>query len=320
MPGLLTHHLLAGALADDLKGTVFEEPLDHCPEYLYLGAVFHDALFYVSSREKGARFKRQGTRLHGLKGEDTLFLPRGLLREAAGEGRSGPEREPLLAFTAGLISHIAADTVFHPFVFYFSGPLSAPLTKLGHRRLETLMDLFFSRGQTRPVLLRSHLRRAGQGATKVFALAGRCLVGEEEAVPFSRTMVRALTRMGRTQVLFQTRPLAWLLFSLNPLLPRAVKEAIALAQAPQLGKYLTRLEGRHSYLHPVSGDREEAGLEELFVRAAARTVSLARELVASLEKGENGDQGSIGPSLSTGLVGPDEGRMVHFSPVRLVGP
>jgi len=320
MPGILTHHLIARAMAERLEGTVLGPPLGRHPDYLYLGAVFHDALFYVSSREEGARFKVQGARLHGLNGEDTLLLPRRLLREAARGGAAGPEQAALLAFTAGLISHIEADTVFHPFVFYHSGPSWAPLGKRSHRRLETLMDLYFSRRRSRPIPLAARLRRAGKGAAKVFFRAGRLLVGEEEAWAFSRTMVRALVRMGRAQILFQNRPLAWLLFSLGPLLPGPVRDAAALAQAPQLGRYLPRLEGRLEYLHPVSGQREEASLEELFLRAADRAASLARELAGSLEEGGEGLGSPVGPCLSTGLKGVGEERMVHFSPVRLAGP
>jgi hypothetical protein len=56
--------------------------------------------------------------------------------------------EAELSFTAGIISHIIADSVFHPFVSSLSGPESGQASRKNtarHRRLETEIDLLFMR-------------------------------------------------------------------------------------------------------------------------------------------------------------------------------
>lgn len=148
MPNYITHWLIADRTAAALGDTVFNGPVSRYRHCLLIGAVFHDALYYLPSGSAVAKFSRIASRLHGKNGEDTYDL----LNKLTEVVRKGEGGEELTAFLAGLACHIMSDAVFHPFIFFHTGRVnaknkgSASRATQAHRRLETILDLHFAGG------------------------------------------------------------------------------------------------------------------------------------------------------------------------------
>ena len=134
MPRELTHWLIAGEAADRLPvGRLSDAIRAHRDVYL-LGAVAPDSPFYALIGRQHDVLQRVASAVHGADGRDTLgWVP----DSATAVG---------WAFIAGVCTHIAADAVFHPFVYYFSGSWKAEDPRVRYRatirhvRLETAID------------------------------------------------------------------------------------------------------------------------------------------------------------------------------------
>ena len=143
MPKELTHLVLAEAArktfseAGNLSGMglLLKE---HRAFYLF-GAVMHDLAFCAPSGPAGDKVKAKGMAVHGNPVGNTLAP---LIWLAAEYDKTG--NPDILAMIAGAVSHMHADAVFHPFVYYYTGDEIAR-----HYRLETLIDTYFYKNQKR---------------------------------------------------------------------------------------------------------------------------------------------------------------------------
>lgn len=143
MPRDLTHIILA----DDIEGKLSAETAENLSlnkTAYHMGAISHDSFLYGPS-------PKLSTKMHGGLGDDTrnivLTLMDGVRRETDPETRNVKK-----AFTFGFLSHIAADTAFHPFVYSVSGSQvrennpsdeHVRLAKARHRYTETWLDMHF---------------------------------------------------------------------------------------------------------------------------------------------------------------------------------
>ena len=327
MPNYITHWLIADRTASGLKGTVFQVPVEDHRHCLLIGAVFHDALFYLPSRSPLAPYRNYAQQLHGESGEDTLGLVRGLL-QAHGRGEGGPR---LLAFTAGLVCHIISDAVFHPFVFFHTGRVrgdragSASRATQAHRRLESALDLYFAGGLkgVRSYSLRQYLDRAGPWMEELYALAGRLLTGpgsEEKPRGLASAFRESMTRFAKAQVFFQSSPGPRLLYNLRRLLPGPLQEIVALGHHGGLKKYLPLLRVSLSYRHPVTGQEIQTTMEDLFNQAVDESVRLSARISDLAALGGPWPPDLVGPGLSSGLPQTPASSLREFAPQRLLGP
>lgn len=140
MPKELTHWLLAERSLTGLKDTSRLSALIHENRALYLaGAVLPDTLLHLYFGPHGSAALGLAHRFHDTEGNS--FAP--LIRA---EERYGAEGLPagLFACLLGVLSHMQADIVFHPFVYAHSG-----MGDIGrHYRVETALDCHFSRQGT----------------------------------------------------------------------------------------------------------------------------------------------------------------------------
>ncbi len=138
MPKEITHWTLAAALAKKLPDdSLFYQPIQSFFNLFLLGAVTPDIPFYYFAGPKTAFIQNLSALFHGSDA-------RALVPVLAFLDQT-PDREPAaLAFAAGVICHILADTMFHPLVYYFAGMDGLhPGATARHRQFETAMDLHF---------------------------------------------------------------------------------------------------------------------------------------------------------------------------------
>jgi len=308
MPKEITHWLIAEATASLLADTPWKGPLAANPNCLKLGAVFHDILFYPAGPGAPKGFEDIAPALHGRHGQDGFAVVRRILPHVSAADHPGP----LLAFLAGLISHIHADAVFHPLVYYFTGndrdpdPVKRDEATAGHRRLETLMDLYFCGIENiKKFSFRPVLGNLEAPAESLFKSAYEGLLearGREEALVARTTS--CLKSFAWLHDVFARQGLAFLMYAAYGLMPRAFKKNAALFYAPQMLRHLHLLERDISYQDPVTGEEQLASCAALFDRAVGMSVQFCG-LVSDVLAGKS-DLPDLprGPSLETGLVGP----------------
>lgn len=109
---------------------------------VYIGALAHDVPYYY--RAGHDPFERVADYLHGKDGEDT-FEPVRLLAKAI-LARPQEEQICLWPFLFGMLTHMAADIVFHPMIFYFTGnyhaldPEERARAQARHRLFEVYLE------------------------------------------------------------------------------------------------------------------------------------------------------------------------------------
>lgn len=138
MPKERTHWHLARRAATQLASGPLADAVLAYPEDLLVGAVSHDTGYYALG-DQAAR--AAADRAHGAAGADSYQRFRALWSRRQDLGPAG------LAFGFGALTHLAADVVFHPLVFSWTGSADAPDEALRrgwlyrHQALETALDV-----------------------------------------------------------------------------------------------------------------------------------------------------------------------------------
>lgn len=137
MPKELTHWMLAEQSLTGLDDTSHLAVLLRENRALYLaGAVLPDTLLHLVAGSHGPTALGLAHRFHDTTGNS--YAP--LIRAEVSYGPEGLPAE-LLACLLGVLSHMQADIVFHPFVYAHSG-----VGDIGrHYRAETALDCHFAR-------------------------------------------------------------------------------------------------------------------------------------------------------------------------------
>jgi len=286
VPKERSHWLLAQRAVSLLpRGPLADAALAY-GDFVLAGAVAHDSGYYA-----GAMGRRAGRlaadRLHGGRGWDT-FVPFRVLASRRDLGA------PALAFGFGALTHLAADAVFHPLVYAWTGDGDAPddVWRHGwvfrHQALESALDRHFEAlWQAAPAATVSALIRDTGRALPVI----HSVFSGGDSTPW-------LAAHARLQQLFDVAPALWLV--------RLTTWTVRGSDADPTGAFYrssprphASFEGRLEWTHPVTGVREAATLDEL----VQRFERLALELAVEWERlwlGGNGLQGA-GPHLDTGL-------------------
>lgn len=306
MPKEVTHWLIAEAVSRSLRGTFLEEPLGRNQNLLHIGAVVHDAPYYYLKADRGARFGDLPRRLHGTV-DDAYELIGALLRST--RERPPEEQNPLLAVLVGLVTHLFADALLHPMIFYLTGPYDHPsfrtrtVARQDHRRLEALIDIRLAGGyaQVRKHSLASRLDAAEFPLDELFRVAGSAWLGPERAAGFAAGMVSAFRLFAFMQGLYRNPVLGRLAFRLFPVVPSFLREILALVYSPQLTRYEGRIAGDIVYRHPCSGREETHRLDDLVHRAAEESLAFCRGLEPLLDPAEKRPARLVLPAVDPGL-------------------
>lgn len=135
MPASITHELIAEEALDLLPAGA-KKTAAHAFDHYILGAEGPDLFFFY--KPLSGRKENLGRRLHRRQVYDFFTALTKTLPSFTGE-----EFEKCLAYSLGFCSHLAADTVFHPFVYNY---LEANGSKNSvHQRIENDWDVYFLR-------------------------------------------------------------------------------------------------------------------------------------------------------------------------------
>jgi hypothetical protein len=299
MPKELTHWMIARAAslkADGNASPRTTQALGACPQAFLLGAVAYDGPFYMP---KDARMASLGAKLHG-KGVRDAYAP--IKRILAGGNTSSA-----IAFAAGALSHIAADTTFHPAVFYFTGFASHPDVEISgahmfrHRAFEAAMDLHLlaehGPGIERKVKNLFARVAARPDAMELLGALARFYAAEEQT-PSEKEAAHIVHQAGRTQSLFSSASVRVLARLLNIRKAGTNSDISGLFynRSSQWNSYFT---SPRLYRDPVSGEEGMFDVREFFERAVDRALLLFR----ALERAVAGDADVFpypGPNLDSG--------------------
>ncbi|BCS90305.1 zinc dependent phospholipase C family protein [Pseudodesulfovibrio sediminis] len=316
MPKDLIHFKITEMTAAKLADTPYADHLTAHQSGLLLGAVFHDGLFYGRSGP-GRSLERLAHQLHGSNGQDTFTLIRLQTEHIA------QLAEPGLAISllVGMVTHIFADVVMHPMVWYLSGNYYADdaaqksRVRQRHRALESLMDMIMC-----PEMLGRPTYRVRRlmHSLKPTLFAALPVKGIADMAALSATETRAGLQnafgwYGRLQTLYSTAWLARSLFTLIPLLPSAVVELVTLFYAPQLLRQAGYFDQPFTYTHPMTGKAQTATLAGMMEEAASRASELCRTLQPALFDNAPLHLPDPGPSLDTAIPGVATHRMSHYA-------
>lgn len=145
MPRDLTHVIIANEIVSRSKESWAKDAARESTA-MHMGAITHDSFLYGPS-------PKLSTKMHGGFGDDPRAPVLTMLDDVRAEKDSALKAKKK-AFALGFLSHMAVDTVFHPFVYSVSGSQvpenntskeGEDLAKARHRYAETWLDVHFMR-------------------------------------------------------------------------------------------------------------------------------------------------------------------------------
>lgn len=135
MPASITHELIAEE-ATDLLPAGAKEAISHAYDYYILGAQGPDLFFFY--KPLSGKAENLGRRLHRRQVYEFFTALTKALPDFTGEAF-----EKCLAYCLGFCSHLAADVIFHPFVYNYLAQNETE--KHAHQRIENDWDVYFLR-------------------------------------------------------------------------------------------------------------------------------------------------------------------------------
>jgi hypothetical protein len=268
---------------------------------VFFGAIAPDLLFYYLHGPSAGHFQAVSRRLHGEGGADSFGPVRRYLDNAVshGEAVERPSVRPAAslerAFLFGYLSHIAADTTFHPMVWHLAGAELA-----GHFALESTLDLYFMSLPEKASRNGFFPRRARLGE-----IVNTLLKAWPDLVEFTGSFIfsgqdfdlhefwRCFRRALVVQWLFHSAAARLIVRGLSLLIP-PLRGFVAAFYHARFRRRAGMFREPLAWRHPVSGAAASARVEELLEKAAHATLELWDAAAA-------GRLPIIGPSLDSGL-------------------
>ncbi|MDA8412531.1 MAG: zinc dependent phospholipase C family protein [Desulfobacteraceae bacterium] len=291
MPKELTHWILAErALAglgsnSRLRGLI----RNHLDCYLG-GAVLPDTLLHLFRGPRATRALALATGFHDTAGNS--FAP--LIR--AEQHLAGEIPEATLACLLGVITHMQADIVFHPFVYALAG--NGGIGR--HYRIETDIDVLLLRGGARPAV--RHLAELMSPATRSVLLDTCALLFDPDGHLSRQELERALKLHCRFQGLYD-RTSCKLAVRLAALLAGAPLREQQHLFYPLAGlRKNSYISGAMEWRHPFSGEQRQTSVDQLADSAVRRITTLFKRLEALGSLTDTLSE-SPGENLLTGMYG-----------------
>lgn len=311
MPKEVTHWVIADEVARQLDNSVFKAAQTN-RNALLIGAVFHDILYYY--RGKNNEIIILPDHLHGARKDDTYDVVRRILAKLY--GCSGGDRECLLAFLAGVITHIFADIHFHPMVYHMTGNYyESSKAVIRHRTLECVLDFYFCEHFREQYDFNRVFSECTCDYSRLFSDLYSVPMGNnnDQGQDIAEDIIGSYRFFTKFRGIYSRRFIGNILHTMDFLFPTSLKKISAVFYADRLKKSIPKLSNKIDYQNPVTGDSFEVTLEEF----KTKTVEDSVEFCLYLEKECLGKENPVikgkGASLETGLVGSNVDDMKHFN-------
>ncbi|MCK7469332.1 MAG: zinc dependent phospholipase C family protein [Desulfosudis oleivorans] len=205
-------------------------------------------------------------------------------------------KEQLTAFLVGLITHLYADALMHPLIFYLTGPYDArdlrrrTAARQDHRMLETLIDMCLAGGyhRVRGHSLAAYIRDAEMPLLELHDHLDKTWLRDEDTERFAEGLLSLLPA-----VFLHAVPLPEPLWPgasprfCWPSLRRRSGQVLALVYSPRLMDHCWRIEGAIPCRHPSTGEVRSQSIGALFQDAVDRSVEFCLGLEPVLGSGSS---------------------------------
>jgi len=329
----LSHIICAEQTAERLAGSVGGGFLSLLRDYssaYHFGSIAVDTFFYaVRLPFESVDASCWGDMIHGADGNDTsgpVFEMLKALRDSPNDPLYGEKA----AFICGFLSHIALDTILHPYVYHVSGnyyadsPDERRESQVRHRLIEAWFDLYLLQ-QSSQRLSRSRYLSNIRGKKALNRELMRFLFEAcEKSFQIDPDSWRLLLRGYRVQMIlnaaFRKAALGKSLCLVDRLMSGRLQSFLALFYPWGFSGVPEEIINFRSFRHPVTGAEVAGGFQHLWEQALERS----GEFLAAVEKFLflGGDDDALrkvirGYSLSTGLEGVPTREAVHYQPIPL---
>ncbi|MCP4351821.1 MAG: zinc dependent phospholipase C family protein [Desulfobacterales bacterium] len=313
MPKEITHWILAEKAYQGINADSVLKPIIHRCKNLYMaGAVVMDTPFYQIFGKNGKNMNRFGHKIH----DNPVNSYEPLVKVINSFSPDIPD--DLLSFLLGVISHIHADSSFHPFVYYFSGTSASGPEKdrkratFLHRTLEAYMDLYYS----------AEFQLQNKG---LFSETLDNMEIEEKrflkfmALFFSETKISTMKKAVRIhaviQKFFYNNLVKIILKALNSIPSVELEHHIASFYPSCKPDPKLMFVYPFSYKDPVTGESFQSSARELEERAVRNILQIFSQIEYHIKNSSfaKGLSELRGPNLYTGAVGNLESDMYYFS-------
>jgi hypothetical protein len=282
MPKEVTHWLIAHQVATSLQGTPAGEAAEAFPNCLLLGAILHDAPYYARGRSCREMMKVIADAIHG-KGHDVFALIENVAAMTVKTDNAGPE----LALLVGMISHIAADSCFHPLIYHETGnyddpdPVRRTRAVQLHRRFETILDVYLAGTMTN--IKTFSLKKIISGCERpVPALLLGAFMQTAEDFDFPKLpegILNGLRNFARMQSLYSNPLITRILQTLYPCLPAGMREIASLFYLPRFIRMAPELHGEWTMPDPETGSQRSTTIRELYSNSVQLSIELCQKMV-----------------------------------------
>jgi len=150
MPNLISHIIYAEDILQNLHNKELNDIINQERALYYLGSVFPDIFYYYFLGVP--HLSHLDGVLHDYPKPRTCEIIKKMVEEL--KDLPWPDRAKI-SFAMGFITHIAAENILHPVVFYFTGNYydtdsrERLLTLASHRQFEKYLDLYLMRASSK---------------------------------------------------------------------------------------------------------------------------------------------------------------------------
>lgn len=312
MPKEVTHWCIANEVRGQLPQGAIAKSTNAFPNVYLLGAVFHDCLYYSS--DPYILSTKLPDFLHGAHEEDTFSVITSLINmHRSVNDEAG---KIILAFLAGVASHIFVDVNFHPFIYHYTGNYydedsqKREVATKQHRMIEALLDQHFDANAHSNKTY--NLKKIfGEGMADLESAMTSNINFEKHGMSLKIDTVKlAYNNYRLARSIYTKKWLVSLLSIFGKILPKNIKEVLGLSYFNLPYKAPINFSDEFQYKHPVTNTEISTSIKKLTETAIAEGVAFLAIVETVLNVGELND---TGPSLETGLIKSNVKDMKYFS-------
>jgi hypothetical protein len=190
----------------------------------------------------------------------------------------------------GMLTHMAADSCFHPLIYHETGnyfdpdPVKRTQAVQQHRQFETILDVYLAGTMSHiKTFSLKHFMRCCELKVSTLLQEAFTKTSDVFACPqLPNALQHSLIVFSRMQGLYANPAVTNILESLHMFMPNAAREIAALFYMPGTVKQAPGLHGQRSIPETETGDMRTVTILELYDNAIQSSLNLCRELEPAL--------------------------------------